>query len=639
MRKCWSLKSSRFGTLFFWLVVFSSYAQFSEPREALTRTYFSDELYLFPIEPGNTNSLAGTMGELRSNHFHSGIDIRTGNRVGLPVLSTQSGYVWRVVVSPVGFGNAIYVRHPNGTTSVYGHLDKFNKVLAAYVRSEQYRRKSFDVDLYFKGNQFSVAKGDTIAYSGNSGGSSGPHLHFDIRGKNNEALNPLAFQFPEIRDNTSPIVEKVAFNTLDIDSRINDQFGRQEFYVIKEGDKYSLPQPILAAGRIGIELLAYDRLDDSRARCGINHIEVIADGTTLFKQRIEEVNFGDTRNILALMNYKVQQLTGDRYNKLYVDDGNDLKYYEGTRNKGFLHVRSGEIPVQVIMTDAYGNQSTLEFRLRKSPEGSQPVVIKKPTKALSSEVLFNTLKVTSFDLTDSSAKFFVNGEEIALKPSYEGDKMRVYLVDLRRWMPDSVVVGSEKLAYDFKGMVPSEVEYTYYSDQLDVRFPKGSLFDTTYLQVRHDEEKSIYRIGDPTIPIHRNISVTLKPNEAHSEKVAVYSIYGDNYQYIGGNWANGKITFYTRDFGNYTLLRDTIPPAITKVVVNPTIARFKIKDDLSGIDYFEANLNGEWLLMNHDPKTNTIWSEKLDPKKPLSGDFALKVVDRAGNESTYFQKI
>jgi hypothetical protein len=218
---------SRVITLLVIICPFFSSAQFSRPDEKFP----NEEKYLYPINPGFPGSLAGTMGELRSNHFHSGIDIRTGNVIGLPVLASKSGYISRVSVTPSGYGNVLYITHPDGNTTLYAHLDKFKGALAEYVLQEQYRRKTSKINLYFRANQFVVKRGDTVALSGNSGSSGGPHLHFDIRDPNNFALNPLLVEsFPEITDDMPPAIEKIALKTLDINSRINDKFGRFEFY-------------------------------------------------------------------------------------------------------------------------------------------------------------------------------------------------------------------------------------------------------------------------------------------------------------------------------------------------------------------------------------------------------------------------
>jgi len=188
MKNYWNSKLSKPLALIF-IAAWPSFvaAQFSKQEIKFPK----EERYLYPVNPGRPGSLAGTMGELRATHFHAGIDIRTNNMVGMAVLASKSGYFSRASMSTSSYGNAIYITHPDGNTTVYGHLDSFKGELAQFVLHEQYALKSYEVDLYFRENQIKVRQGDTIALSGNSGASGGPHLHFEIRDPNNYALNPL----------------------------------------------------------------------------------------------------------------------------------------------------------------------------------------------------------------------------------------------------------------------------------------------------------------------------------------------------------------------------------------------------------------------------------------------------------------
>lgn len=640
MKSCWSLKLSEFIVVAFWLVSIAAPGQFSRPEHELEPKSAGNENYLFPVEPGTPNLLAGTMGELRSNHFHSGIDVRTNGRIGVPVLASQSGYLSRVSISAGGYGNALYVTHANGHTTVYGHLDRFEKKIAAYVRGEQYRKKTFDINLYFKEGTFNFNRGDTIAYSGNSGGSSGPHLHFDIRDKNNEALNPLSFNFSEVVDKVPPLVQKIALRTMDINSRINDQYGRYEFYVVREGDNFKLPYPILVSGNIGIELLGYDRLDNSRARCGINFIEMYADDERIFKQVIDKVNFGDTRNILTLMDYTTLKNSGDRYNKLYVDDGNDLDYYAGTRAKGIIKVGEKELVVKIVLKDSYGNESQVALSLRPSKVGTEVPTLSARSRPLSYQVTENVMEVSSRSEIGDSAQVYYKDSMNVLKPTYYSKQQNIFLIDLRKVLPDSIKVGSQTLITNYRDIIPSTIPYKYYSDLVDINFSKSTLYDTVFLRVAHTNNgREVFSIGDSIYPLNRNMTITLKPKGEYSEKFAVYRVAGKYNQYVGGTWSNGRITFSTRDFGDFILLEDNHAPSINGMAVNGAAARFKIRDNLSGIAYFEASINGEWLLMNYDYKTNMIWAERSDNKKPLKGDLTVKVVDNAGNENIYKEKI
>jgi hypothetical protein len=626
--------------------IFSS-AQFSKPEEKFP----DEEKYLYPINPGTPSSLAGTMGELRSTHFHSGIDIRTGNIIGLPVLASKSGYISRITVTPSGYGNVLYITHPDGNTTLYAHLDKFGGEIGEYVLKEQYRRKTHEIDLFFREDQFKVKQGDTIALSGNSGSSGGPHLHFDIRDNNNYALNPLKVEtFPEVSDNLPPAVEKIALRTLDKNSRINDKFGRFEFYAQKVGNDFVFTVPILASGTIGVEILAKDKLAPrSRFYGGVNYFEMRVDSQLVFTQAIDKINIAETRSIFTLMDYKTFKSKGNLFYKLYVDDGNNLEFYSKSPGNGKIKVGKKESVVQVTMKDSHGNSSNISFRLMPSTPTKNVKLLEPMKTDIEYDIFENIMQISAAPcLADSNAAIVYSKSKGArITPDYWNQSRAVYLIDLRKQLPDSVVVCGKSIVPKLKVMVPPGREYQYFSDLLDITFPKESIYDTVYLSIDHklnpDSSTEMFEIGSRTIPLDRSLRVTYRPTKAvtWSKTKAIYRKSGDSYSYLGGRWENGAINFATREFGEFMVLEDSIPPTIRMVAVNNTVARFKIKDDLSGIDSesIEAKINGKWLLMIYDSKNNTIWSERLNKSEPLKGDFVLKVKDEAGNESTYTHKI
>lgn len=167
-------------------------------QDTLPKNYFINPLDI-PI------SLAGTFGEIRSDHYHTGIDIRTDGKEGLPVHAAAKGYVSRIVVSPYGYGNALYLTHPNGYVSLYGHLSHFNRAITSYVKNKQYSEEKYRQDIPVFPGQFAVNKGDTIAFSGSTGASEGPHLHFEIRNaKNDDPINPLLAGYV-VEDTQAPL--------------------------------------------------------------------------------------------------------------------------------------------------------------------------------------------------------------------------------------------------------------------------------------------------------------------------------------------------------------------------------------------------------------------------------------------------
>lgn len=642
MRSCWNLKLS--DLLFFGLLLtgIPASAQFSQDKTILPATGISN--YLFPINPGRTAILTGTMGELRNTHFHAGLDIDTPG-IGAQVLCAQDGYISYASVTTGGYGNVLFVTHPDGNTTVYAHLEEFKGAVGEYIRKERYTRKVSEISLEFSPGQFPVSRGDLLALSGNTGGSGGPHLHFEVRNKNNEAINPLTFDFGEVNDHTAPFVFKIALKTLDDQSRINDQFGRFEFSVVKKGDTYSLPHPILASGHIGVEVLAHDKMENSRFRYGINYIDLKVDNEKAFTQKIDKVNFNEYRRILTLMDYKILELKGARYNKLYIDDGNKLDYYPGVAHKNGITIRDQEINVDVDLKDFNGNTSKVHFVLKPGAPVKNTPLLSPMSKPYELEVQENTLKTTvKYCVSkDSVVNLWQGGNVTKLLPAYQGSNQLTYLINLKKVLPDSMVTCQGTIKFNFKDRIPSETDYTYYGEMADINFPDQALYDTTYLTMTYDtlQQRELFTIGSPTTPLHKAIYVTLKPklNYFQSRDLGLYRREGKGYSYVSSEWKNNRIRFYTRDFGQFTLLRDTTPPVITKISTSTAAVRFKIRDNLSGIAYFEASINGQWLLMNYDYKTGILKSEKSDATKLLQGEFELKVVDQAGNESIFKQKI
>lgn len=623
--------------IYAWLLVaYSASAQFSETDSATTPKPREQERYIFPIKPGSANSLAGTMGELRSTHFHSGIDIRTNNEIGWPVLAAKSGYISRAGVSPVGYGNVLYITHPDGNTTVYGHLDRFKGAVGDYVLKERYRRKQSSIDLEFTPNIFPVKQGDTIAYAGNTGSSGGPHLHFNIQ-RDDKALDPLNFDFAEIRDAAPPVVQKVALKTLDINSRINDRFGRFEFYASRIGSNYSLSTPILASGMIGIEVLGFDRVDNARYRCGINYIEVFLDSARIFSQKIEELDLTDPRSIYGLIDYKAHRSEGNRFYKLYIDDSNRLGFYSTSPGNGQIRIDSTKTSnVRIVLKDIYGNTSEVNLRLKPVPVVKEVKLLEPATVPSAYDIQENTLSIITKPCPGVVAKSYAGGTETELLPDYFSAGKSVYLFDLRKQIPDSIKVCDQTLIPNIKATVPSGVDFKYYSERIDVQLPKGSLFDTLYLNANYSvrpDSLEIFTVGSPFVPLSKGVTVSLKPMTKYpaDKRIAVYRMVGKGFDFVGGKWLNGSVNFVTREFGNFVILSDKVPPTIRTIYINNQAARFKIDDALSGINSFEATLNGKWLLMNYDAKSNAIMSEKLNKHEVLKGDFVLTVTDNAGN--------
>ncbi|MEG2849232.1 MAG: M23 family metallopeptidase, partial [Bacteroidales bacterium] len=222
--------------------------------------------------PLNVNmNLSGNYGELRSNHFHGGVDFRIGGVVGAPIYATESGYVSQISVSPSGYGNALYITHANGYVSVYGHMLCFNDSLQAYVRGKQYENEEFKQLITLAPNVFPIAKGEMIGKAGNTGSSGGPHLHFEIRDTANVPLNIFARGILNIPDRTPPIINSVVFYGYNKDTGVV-----RNYYIGKKqgtqpySSKYQKDGVIKLPSKSYIAIDAIDKQEGTAARLAVN---------------------------------------------------------------------------------------------------------------------------------------------------------------------------------------------------------------------------------------------------------------------------------------------------------------------------------------------------------------------------------
>ena len=529
--------------------------------------------------------LSGSFAELRSNHFHSGIDIKTQQRTGHSIYSIADGFISRIVVSPTGFGNALYVDHPDGTTSVYAHLDRFRNDIQEHVKNIQYNKKSFRIDEKLPGHLFKVSREELIAFSGNSGSSGGPHLHFEIRDtKSEEPLNPLQFDFP-VTDNIPPRLYSIMVVPLNEFSHV-DYLPENKIYpaVLLNGRYQLQDNPVIPVyGNIGIAVEANDFFDGSANRCGIYSMKLWFDGELYYSAQKDRFSFDESRYINSYIDYAEFIKSKRRFQKTWIEPGNRLSIYNSTQRGGNLKMTDGNYhPVKIELKDLYGNTSVLEFTL--------------------------------------ASRF---------------KKM-------------------ERLDPPFARFMRYDSHNDFETDEIKIEVPHETLYEDlkfTYKKIPHGNplHSNIHVVHNESVPIHKNVLLSVKTKKLDQmlhEKALLVNVdtLTGKYTAAGGVYDDGWITGHIRNFGNYAVAVDTVPPDIVPLsfktdgeLSETARIRFRISDDLSGIKEYVGTLNGKWALFEYDAKTNTI-VHHFDAKRFELGkrhQLELTVTDNRNNKRTY----
>lgn len=519
--------------------------------------------------------LAGTFGELRSNHFHSGVDIKTQQREGIPIMAIGEGTITRIKVSLWGYGKVIYIAHPNGYTSVYGHLQKFSPSIEAYIKKLQYDKRSFEVEVFPDYGELKVEKGELIAYSGNSGSSAGPHLHFEIRSSISEKpTNPLLYGL-DVADATNPIVEKIFAYPLKDQSHINGNYERTQINFSRQSDGTYLADKVNALGEIGIGFIGFDRLDMAANKNGVYAVEFSVNGKIYSLYDFESFSFGETRYINTLVDYDYYGRNNQRIQKSFKSAGNNLNIYKELFNDGKLQVNEGlSYMSKLLISDYAGNKIELNIPIDgvKNELGNKKVIEKTDNYIIAN-------KPNNFDLDGAKVYFPTN-------TFYED-----FFIDLKKGT-DTVTIHNNT--------VPAHRNFTI-------------TFDVSKYPKEIQKQLFIARLDSK-----------LRPNHANT--------------YKRGN----EFTTRTRNLGTYTLARDTVAPTIRtknfkekQWLNNYKYLSLQIADDLSGVDSYSATLNGEWILMEYEPKLNTLtynFDDKITSQTQC--ELIVTVIDNVGNENT-----
>ena len=548
-------------TLLF-LVFFQGFSQANYPKD-----YFIKPLEVPLI-------LSGTFGELRTNHFHGGLDIKTQQREGLNVVAAADGYVSRINVAHWGYGKALYVTHPNGYTTVYGHLKKFAPEIEAYVKEQQYKKQRYTLEIFPQANALKVEKGKLVAYSGNSGSSGGPHLHFEIRDGKSNPINPMFFGI-DIPDHQNPLIRAGVVYSFGDSTNVDGTNAVKEL-IIKNKNGNLVANPITAYGKIGIGINAVDKLDGALNNNGIFNLQMTVNGKKVYEHEVNTVSFAETRYINTLVDYERYYKKRQKIQRCFVEPSNKLSIYKSLINNGYLTIEDGlSYNVEITAKDFKGNTTKLIIPIK----GKKTTTIVK-TKSETTPHFFRANEFNKINKENISVAFPKNSfyEDIYFDFNYDKNIVKLH-----------------------NGGVPLHRNFTLTFDISD--YPAKDKKQVIIASINNKGRRSY-------------ASTKRKDNKVYtlSRSLGNYTLAIDS---VAPKIS--PVNFKDKQWlSKYRYLK------------------LKITDNLSGIKSYRGEINGKWVLFEYEPKKNVLTYDFNDGKiEGVKHKLKLTVVDNVNNTNVY----
>lgn len=527
--------------------------------------------------------LSGNFGELRSNHFHGGIDFKTQGVEGKPIHGIADGYISRVSVAPGGYGNAIYITHENGYTSVYGHLKAFSPEVAEVIRAHQYAHETFAVDTTFAPGRFPVRRGEVVALAGNSGYSFGPHLHMEIRETaTNEPIDPLIFYKDKIKDTTPPRAKGIMLYPQAGRGVVEGGTGKRPFAF---GKGRRVEQEIRAWGSIGAGISANDYMDGTTNNYGVHTVTLLVDGREVFRSVVDRFAFEENRMINAWTDYAEYVRRGKWYMKSFVAPGNPLRMLHTPEGGRGIVTIDEERPYHFTyrLADLYGNTAEYGFTVQGVPQ-------EIPAGGASGSICLQ-----------HGRDNFVFEEGVRLHVP----RGRLY----------------EDVCMDIR-----------VSDPADTLAP-------SYIFQLGEEPVPLHDYCTLSVPFRHWPTV-------ETAKYYVAARRGKWQGSVGGTYERGMMTAQIRELGaSYWIAIDSVAPRVTPVTSPDEWTRtetitLKIADDETGIAAYKGRIDGAFVLFAYSSKTRRLTCRLADTPVEATGGLhmlELTVEDACGNITGYKQ--
>ena len=523
--------------------------------------------------------LSGNFGELRSNHFHGGLDFKTQGVVGKPLLAIADGYISKVTVTPGGYGNALYITHDNGYTSVHGHLDRFLPEIARLVHEKQYAEQSFVVTLEFAPEEFPVHQGDVVAYAGNSGYSFGPHLHMEIRTTDtNEPIDPLPFYKDKIVDNIAPRATRIMIYGDEYRGKVSLNKpikGATEINgKIIVNCQLSIVNCLEAWGRISTAISANDYMNGTNNNYGVRYVRLYVDDQLVSSSDVDRFSFDENRLINSWTDYAEQRRSGRWYMRSAIAENNDLRMLHADTDRGWVTINEErDYHFRYELEDLYGNRSNYRFVVRGK----------------------------RMDIPQRLPDYYYLMD--ASRPN------RFYTQGFELWIPKGELFDDVELAYD---VVPTAAD-----------------------QAPH------YQLTHSRIPLRKAAEITIPVSPrpgTDPKKLYVARVDGNGRAYCGGTYKYGRITANITELGTYTVCADTVAPKITPISSTSWRKQGKvvvrIGDGETGIRDYRGTIDGRWVLFQYSSKNARLTCDlKAEGIGHGKHEIEIVVTDMRGNKS------
>ncbi len=548
--------------------IFFLFTSFTFGQTIISKDFFQHPLDI-PMQ------LAGNFAELRPNHFHAGFDFKTNQKEGLNVYAAAAGYVSRIKISNLGYGKAIYITHNNGFTTVYGHLQKAMGKIQDKIIQDQYLAKNYEIETFFKPGEIEVLKGEIIAISGNTGGSEGPHLHFEIRDNITEkTINPLSFGL-DLKDTKKPIVSSLLVYPVDENAVVNQSKRPILLNLSLQEDGSYLSESVKAVGKIGFGISTYDTDDVSYNSNGIYKAALFSNGKSVFAYEFDTLIFDEARYVNAVIDYPKYKKSHQRIQKLFMKTPFNWSNIKSNIENGISNVIPNFAETQRIeVSDFNGNKTIISIPISYCLE---PVVVVediKKTNYLLKAKIDNLYEKDNWSISFPAKTFY---DDFYLN------------FDVK----DNILLLHED-------SVPAHTNFLI------------SVFDDKSSEI---DKKKMFIASKYNGKLNY-INTFLKDNTFSCKTKTL-----------------GQFTLAKDTIAPKIVISKSIQ---NKDILNQKEVRFSVSDDFSGIKSINGYLNEKWILFEYESKLKRI-IHTFEDSKFIDGLNTLKllVIDNVGNSTTF----